>query len=76
MHDNTQQPAQPSQSKDPAEVWWGGAAGQRQHQMPAIEPQVEEAWRWGYSAWIGITYGPIPVGLLIALPILLALKLA
>jgi hypothetical protein len=76
MHDNMQQQAQRPQPQDPAEVWWGSAAGQRQVHMPVSEPPVEETWRWGYSAWVGITYGPIPVGLLIGLPILIALKLA
>lgn len=30
-------------------------------------------WKWSYSKWVGIMYGPIPVGLLIVIPILIAL---
>ena len=38
------------------------------------QPQDEtETWRWHYSPMVGIMYGPIPVGLFIAVPILLAL---
>lgn len=22
-------------------------------------------WRWGYSRWIGVKYGPIPVGVIV-----------
>ena len=25
------------------------------------------SWKWGYSRWIGITYGPIPVGVIVVI---------
>ena len=28
-------------------------------------------WRWSWSGWVGIKYGPIPIGLMIALPIII-----
>jgi hypothetical protein len=31
-------------------------------------------WRWRYSWMFGIMYGPIPVGLLVAIPIYLAIR--
>lgn len=59
---------------DPAQVWWGDAAGRGvRPQVPVTPMPVEEPWRWRYSAWTGIMYGPIPVGLIIGLPILLVL---
>ena len=66
MQDNTQPP---SRSKDPAEVWWADAAGTPQHTyQPMIESApLQEPWRWRYSWMFGIMYGPIPVGLFIAL---------
>ena len=30
-----------------------------------------ETWRWHYSPLVGVMYGPIPVGLFIAVPLLL-----
>ncbi len=39
-------------------------------QPPAAPPATE--WKWGYSRWVGIHYGPIPVGIIIALIILAA----
>lgn len=30
------------------------------------EKEKERDWRWRYSAWIGVMYGPIPVGLIVA----------
>jgi hypothetical protein len=41
----------------------------------AADEAADTEWRWGWSAWIGIHYGPIPVGLLIAIPILIAVRL-
>jgi len=38
------------------------------------EPSPGTAWKWGYSRWIGIHYGPIPVGIIIAVIILIAWK--
>lgn len=36
-------------------------------------PKTE--WRWGWSGWMGIHYGPIPVGILIGLPLLALLRM-
>lgn len=33
----------------------------------------DRRWRWGWSWWLGVHYGPIPVGILIGVPILLKL---
>lgn len=27
--------------------------------------QEEQAWKWSYSRWLGIMYGPIPVGVIV-----------
>jgi len=40
--------------------------------MP-LAPPLEAPWRWSWSPFIGIKYGPIPVGLIVAVPMLLAL---
>ena len=61
-------------SVDPSVTAWASAS--KPTQNPEPEPPVQhETWRWGWSAWIGIHYGPVPVGLLIGLPILIALGL-
>lgn len=39
---------------------------------PPPAAHTATAWKWGYSRWIGITYGPIPVGIIIAVIILIA----
>lgn len=72
MQDNTNQQSM----KDPADVWWNDARGNRAampEPQPVAPPVLEEPWRWRYSAWIGIMYGPIPVGLIIGIPLLFAL---
>ena len=40
-----------------------------QHQP---EPEIKPAWKWSWNPMIGIMYGPVPVGLIIAIPILIA----
>lgn len=61
-------------AKDAAQVWWNDAAPKTSYVAP--EPVVvEEPWRWRYSAFFGIMYGPIPIGLIIGLPLLLALTM-
>jgi hypothetical protein len=42
-------------------------------QMKTSAKPAEEKWKWGYSRWIGIHYGPIPVGL-IAVVVLIAAR--
>lgn len=62
---------------DPAVAAWSSAAPQAQLPAPAPEvyvPAEASPWRWGWNWFIGIHYGPIPVGLLVALPILIALR--
>ena len=39
---------------------------------PEPPPLPPPDWRWSWSIWVGIKYGPIPVGLMIAIPIILA----
>ena len=39
---------------------------------PALLPPEPEEWRWSWSMWVGIKYGPVPVGLFIALPLIIA----
>jgi hypothetical protein len=36
-------------------------------------PPTTTEWKFGYSRWIGIHYGPIPIGIIIAVIILIAL---
>jgi hypothetical protein len=33
-------------------------------QQPPQQPQAEP-WRWHYSRWVGVMYGPIPVGVIV-----------
>ena len=39
---------------------------------PSLQPPTPAPWKWGYSRWVGIHYGPIPVGIIIAVIILIA----
>jgi|GEM_PF-5471197 len=40
------------------------------------EPQPKETdWKWRYSVWTGIMYGPIPVGIIIAVIVTICLAL-
>jgi hypothetical protein len=77
MQNNNANQTPSSQPTDPAELWWGRAAGQpqqqqqRQQPMMIEPPALEEPWRWRYSWAFGIMYGPIPVGILIGIPLLL-----
>ena len=32
-------------------------------------------WKWGYSRWIGIHYGPIPVGAIVAIIVIILLNM-
>ncbi len=30
-----------------------------------MDPQPnQEPWRWSYSGWVGVMYGPVPVGII------------
>jgi hypothetical protein len=40
--------------------------------QPPPEP-VKPEWKWSWNPMIGIMYGPVPVGLIIAIPILIAI---
>jgi hypothetical protein len=33
----------------------------------------DNRWRWSYSKWVGVMYGPIPIGLIIGIPLLIAI---
>jgi hypothetical protein len=51
--------------------------GQQQPPMgygntPSLQPPTPAPWKWGYSRWVGIHYGPIPVGIIIAIIVLIA----
>lgn len=42
-------------------------------QQPLTPPQPAGVeWKWGYSRWVGIHYGPIPIGIIIAIIVLAA----
>lgn len=41
---------------------------------PVPVPQEDSEWRWGWNWFIGIHYGPIPVGLIVGIPLLIALR--
>jgi len=78
MQDNTNlaetQNKQTEPQIDPADLWWRVAAGEGQPRRVAPPPPVvEEPWRWRYSWLFGIMYGPIPVGFIIGVPLLLVL---
>jgi hypothetical protein len=75
-------PAKPD--PDPAAVWWGPQ--QPQNQAPRSQPATDHRpfqsfaqhqqdraseWRWHYSKLIGVMYGPIPIGLIVAIPLLI-----
>ncbi len=60
---------------DPAVAAWNSAAPQ--NPLAAAEadaPAPSPPWRWGWNWFIGIHYGPIPVGMIIGIPILIALR--
>ena len=40
---------------------------------PMLQPPAAQPWKWGYSRWVGIHYGPIPVGIIIAIIVLIAI---
>lgn len=42
----------------------------RRPRSRSVSRSTRDEWRWGWSPLIGITYGPIPVGLIIALCVL------
>ena len=41
---------------------------------PSLQPPTPAPWKWGYSRWVGIHYGPIPVGIIIAIIVLIAIS--
>jgi hypothetical protein len=65
---------------DPAAVWDSAkpqpsSAQGRHDDLPPISPLASSpAWQWGWKWWCGIHYGPIPVGMLIAIPLLIAMR--
>jgi hypothetical protein len=66
MQDNTNKP-----SSDPAAIWWG-SPGHSQRPMPEpMPPMPPPLWNWSWSPLIGIKYGPVPIGLIVAIPILI-----
>lgn len=59
---------------DPSVTAWGSfQSAQQQPNTFQPPPDVDlHKYRWGWNWFIGIHYGPIPVGLLIAIPLLIA----
>jgi len=33
--------------------------------LDAMSDENGTEWRWSYSRWIGVMYGPIPVGVIV-----------
>ena len=61
---------------DPSVTAWSSLAPSRTVPAPPVaEEPPQNEWRWGWSPWIGIHYGPIPVGILIAIPLIIAVRL-
>jgi hypothetical protein len=59
---------QDNHEPDPAAIWWNA-----RHEAPLVAPPpIDPPWRWSWSPFIGIKYGPIPVGLFVAIPLLIA----
>ena len=49
---------------------------ERQRDAPPSSADIEahlapRPWEWRWSPWIGITYGPIPIGMIVGIPLLL-----
>ena len=69
----------PNPEPDPATIWWGPdqtdrpRAHARPPYVPSFQRRREERWRWRYSWMFGVMYGPIPVGIIIGIPVLIAL---
>jgi hypothetical protein len=42
------------------------------HPLPTPNVDLRQ-WKWGWNVFVGFHYGPIPVGLLIGIPLLIAL---
>ena len=63
-------------SSDPSVTAWSSLAPSATVPTPHVaEEPPQNDWRWGWSPWIGIHYGPIPVGILIAIPLIIAVRL-
>ncbi|MBL9018483.1 MAG: hypothetical protein JNL83_30130 [Myxococcales bacterium] len=72
MSEQNQQPP----ASDPSISAWSSLAPRAGAPIqPSAEEPPQNDWRWGWSPWVGIHYGPIPVGILLAIPILIALRL-
>jgi hypothetical protein len=61
---------------DPSVTAWASFSSHGpKHELEAPPQEVDATWRWGWNWFIGIHYGPIPVGMIIGLPILIALRM-
>lgn len=52
---------------------WPQQGGYPQHQAQSGSSMTE--WKWGYSRWMGIHYGPIPVGIIVAVIVIIIANL-
>ncbi len=57
---------------DPSVTAWKSFESPAANHQPTPDVNLSE-WRWGWNVLIGFHYGPIPVSLLIAIPILIAI---
>jgi hypothetical protein len=61
---------------EPGRSWWGPAFEPRDEGWPQryvpLPPPPAPRWSWRWSPLIGFMYGPIPVGLIAAVVLLLA----
>jgi hypothetical protein len=46
---------------------WAGPSKPKAVQPLALDSSDPTAWRWGWNCWIGIHYGPVPVGVFIVI---------
>ena len=57
------------ETKSPSQIWWND-----KHDAPEPpEPAPESQWKLSWNPLCGVMYGPIPIGLIIAIPIIIAM---
>lgn len=59
-----------------AETYFAPAAPKTTAHTDAGTKETDETgWRWRYSAWTGIMYGPIPVGIIVVVIVYLVYRI-